>query len=45
LRPDKRKLAVDLYLEKKLPVKSICEMMSISKPTLYSYGRSRQAEV
>jgi DNA invertase Pin-like site-specific DNA recombinase len=45
LRPDKRKLAVDLYLEKKLSVKSICEMMSISKPTLYSYVRSRQAEV
>ncbi len=45
LRADKRKLAVDLYLEKKLPVKSICEMMSISKPTLYSYVRSRQAEV
>ena len=45
LRPDKRKLAVDLYLEKKLSVKTICEMMSISKPTLYSYVRSRQAEV
>jgi DNA invertase Pin-like site-specific DNA recombinase len=43
LKPDKRKLAVELYLEKKLPVRSICEMMGISKPTLYSYLRDSSA--
>ena len=36
---DKRRLVVDLYREKKLPVKKICEMMNISKPTLYVYVR------
>jgi DNA invertase Pin-like site-specific DNA recombinase len=36
---DKRRLVVDLYREKKLPVKQICEMMNISKPTLYAYVR------
>ena len=36
---DKRQLAGDLYREKKLPVKQICEMMNISKPTLYAYVR------
>lgn len=36
---DKRQLVVDLYREKKLPVKQICEMMNISKPTLYAYVR------
>ncbi len=43
LKPDKRKLAVELYLEKKLPVKAICEMMGVSKPTLYAYVRASQA--
>jgi DNA invertase Pin-like site-specific DNA recombinase len=36
LDPDKRQLAVDLYNEKKLLVKKLCEMMNISKPTLYA---------
>jgi hypothetical protein len=36
---DKRQLVVELYREKKLPVKKIFEMMNISKPTLYAYVR------
>jgi len=33
----KRKLAVRLYRERKTPIDEICQMMGISKPTLYSY--------
>ena len=33
----KRKLAVRLYEEKQYPIGEICQMMGISKPTLYSY--------
>ncbi len=39
----KRKRAVELYQAKKLTVKEICEMMGISKPTLYSYVRKAQS--
>ncbi|GAB4228065.1 MAG: recombinase family protein [Methyloligellaceae bacterium] len=39
LDPDKRKLAVDLYCDKNLPVGKVCAMMGISKPTLYAYVR------
>lgn len=39
LDADKRQVAVELYRAKKLPVKKICEMMGISKPTLYAYLR------
>jgi DNA invertase Pin-like site-specific DNA recombinase len=39
LNVDKRQLVVEPYREKKLPVKKICEMMNISKPTLYAYVR------
>ncbi len=35
--PAGRALAVDLYDEKKRSVKEICELMKISKPTLYRY--------
>lgn len=42
LNADKRQLVVDLYKEKKLSVKKICEMMGISKPTLYGYVRDSQ---
>jgi hypothetical protein len=42
LNPDKRALAVSLYEEKKPPVAKICELMRISKPTLYSYVREAQ---
>jgi len=40
LDDDKKQLAIRLYKEKQLPVKKICEMMGISKPTLYSYLKS-----
>jgi predicted transcriptional regulator len=33
---------ISLYEEKKLPVKKICEMMNITKPTLYSYVRGKE---
>ncbi|WP_297119701.1 recombinase family protein [Thalassospira sp.] len=37
LNKDKQALAVKLYDEKKHTVAQICEMMGISKPTLYKY--------
>lgn len=37
LTSDKRGLAVDLYNQKKMTVDKICEVMGISKPTLYRY--------
>jgi DNA invertase Pin-like site-specific DNA recombinase len=42
LDTENRGLAVDLYQEKKMPVGKICELMGISKPTLYSYVRESQ---
>ncbi len=42
LDKDKRELVIALYEEKKLPVKKICEMMNITKPTLYSYVKGKQ---
>ena len=42
LDENKRKMVVDLYNKKELMVKEICEMMEISKPTLYSYIRENQ---
>jgi len=43
LNPQKREIAIRLYHEKKKTVKDVCEIMGISKPTLYSYVRSEQA--
>jgi DNA invertase Pin-like site-specific DNA recombinase len=40
LDADQRQLVVTLYHEKKLPVKTICALMGISKPTLYAYVRA-----
>jgi DNA invertase Pin-like site-specific DNA recombinase len=37
LNTDKRKLVVDLYNKKELSVNKICDMMGITKPTLYKY--------
>lgn len=37
LNQDKRQLAIDLYKGKKHAIKQICQMLDISKPTLYSY--------
>jgi DNA invertase Pin-like site-specific DNA recombinase len=42
LNKDKRQLAVSLYNQKNLTVVKICEMMAITKPTLYKYIRSEQ---
>ena len=42
LDDDKRALTVGLYQKKELPVLKICELMGISKPTLYSYVRESQ---
>ena len=39
LNADKQQLAVQLYEAKKTSVKKICEMLEISKPTLYAYIR------
>ncbi|MCP4370109.1 MAG: recombinase family protein, partial [Deltaproteobacteria bacterium] len=45
LDKEKRGVAVNLYNEKKLKVSKICEMMGISKPTLYSYIQESQKAV
>ena len=42
LSADKQQLAVELYAAKKTSVKKICEMLAISKPTLYAYARVSQ---
>ena len=39
LDAEKRKLAVKLYNDKDYSVRQICQMMEISKPTLYKYVR------
>ncbi len=45
LDAEKRSVAVNLYNEKKMTVSKICELMGISKPTLYSYIRESQEVV
>ncbi|MCP5005597.1 MAG: recombinase family protein [Planctomycetes bacterium] len=45
LDAEKRDVAVNLYNEKKMTVSKICELMGISKPTLYSYIRENQEAV
>lgn len=42
LNADKQQLAVQLYEAKKTSVKKICEMLAISKPTLYAHIRASQ---
>ncbi len=42
LDAEKQSVAVNLYNEKKMTVGKICELMGISKPTLYSYIRESQ---
>ncbi len=42
LDADRRKLSVELYEAKKMPVGRICETMGISKPTLYKYVREER---
>jgi DNA invertase Pin-like site-specific DNA recombinase len=38
----KRKLAVELYHRKEHPIAQICEIVGITKPTLYAYVRELQ---
>jgi DNA invertase Pin-like site-specific DNA recombinase len=45
LDAEKRALAVQLYEEKTHSVKQICEMMGISKPTLYKYVDAYRADI
>ena len=45
LDANKRALAVQLYEEKKHTVKRICQMMGISKPTLYEYIDAHRADL
>ena len=42
LDDDQRQVVVDLYRQKNMTINRICEMMGISKPTLYSYVRAAQ---
>ncbi|MEJ8803417.1 recombinase family protein [Pontibacter sp. H249] len=41
MNEDKRKLAVRLYNEKQHSIDAICQMMNISKPTLYNYIKEK----
>ncbi|HAH8854556.1 TPA: Hin recombinase, partial [Escherichia coli] len=43
LSKDKQALAVRLYDERKHTVTQICEIMGISKPTLYKYIAAARA--
>jgi len=42
---DKARLAESLYNEKNNSIQEICEYLSVSKPTLYRYLRSRNVEI
>lgn len=42
LNTDKQQLAVQRYEAKRTSIKKICEMLAISKPTLYAYVRASQ---
>ncbi|GGK80663.1 recombinase family protein [Rufibacter glacialis] len=44
LSDQKKKLAVRLYEEKQHSIDEICQMMQITKPTLYSYIRHEQKQ-
>ncbi len=44
LDASKRTVAVSLYDEKKHSVKEVCEIMGISKPTLYKYIEAARSE-
>jgi len=45
LNTDKQALAVQLYDEKTHTVEQICQMMGISKPTLYKYIEAAKASI
>ena len=42
---DKARLAESLYNEKERSIAEICDYLSISKPTLYRYLRSRDVKI
>ena len=44
LSDKQRKLAVDLYQQKKHTLDEICEMVGITRPTLYKYVRTEEEE-
>ena len=44
LDPDKQQLAIRLYEAKNTTVKEICEMLKITKPTLYTYVRNHNTK-
>lgn len=44
LSPEKRHMVYELYQSKKHPIKDICEMFGISKPTLYQYVKEIEKE-
>lgn len=44
LSPEKRRMVYELYKSKQHPIKEICEMFGISKPTLYQYVKEIKAE-
>ena len=41
LDDEKRKLLIELYEQKNTPINTLCEMMGISKPTLYAYVKQK----
>ncbi|AUH70623.1 recombinase family protein [Legionella sainthelensi] len=44
LSNDKSKLAIQLYQEKKHSIQQICQLLGVSKPTLYKYLKSQKLE-
>ena len=44
LPDDKREVVIGLYNDKKFTVKKICDMMEISKPTLYKYIKTNKTK-
>ena len=45
LTQEKRQLAVRLYHEQKYTITKLCEIMGISKPTLYKYIKAEASEI
>jgi DNA invertase Pin-like site-specific DNA recombinase len=44
LTEDQRQLAVELYLQKRHTVQQICDMVGVTRPTLYAYVREAFAK-
>lgn len=44
LSPEKRRMVYELYKSKQHPIKEICAMFGISKPTLYQYVKEIKGE-